>query len=84
MKGILKGLIGLGTLLLGLALWIAGSVFEGLVRGLGGYACDPTSDERCELDQKKFRRAVDGGESVQEALDEQIYPMCQFWMYWMV
>ena len=36
MRGIWKGLIGLGILLLGLALWIAGSVFEGLAGGLAG------------------------------------------------
>ncbi|MHC1568694.1 MAG: type III-B CRISPR module RAMP protein Cmr1 [Candidatus Syntropharchaeia archaeon] len=39
--------------------------YEALVRGLGGYACDPTSERRCEL------------RSVQEALDEQICPACQ-------
>lgn len=27
--------------------------YEALVRGLGGYACDPTSDQRCEYDPKK-------------------------------
>ena len=27
--------------------------YEALVRGLGGYACDPTSDDRCEYDPKK-------------------------------
>jgi CRISPR-associated protein Cmr1 len=27
--------------------------YEALVRGLGGYACDPTSDARCEYDPKK-------------------------------
>lgn len=27
--------------------------YEALVRGLGGYACDPTSEERCEYDPKK-------------------------------
>ena len=55
--------------------------YEALVRGLGGYACDPTSDDirykRCELDQKKFLRAIKEGKSIQEALDEQICPACQ-------
>lgn len=55
--------------------------YEALVRGLGGYACDPTSDNRkykkCELDQKKFQRAIKEGRSIQEALDEQICPACQ-------
>ena len=36
MRGIWKGLMGLGILLLGLALWIAGSIFEGLAGGLAG------------------------------------------------
>lgn len=36
MKNIWKGLIGFGTLLLGLALWIAGSIFEGFAGGLAG------------------------------------------------
>lgn len=27
--------------------------YEALVRGLDGYACDPTSDQRCECDPKK-------------------------------
>jgi len=28
--------------------------YEALVRGLGGYACDPTSDDRCEYDPRKL------------------------------
>lgn len=27
--------------------------YEALVRGLGGYACDPTGEDRCEYDPKK-------------------------------
>ncbi|MDW7985580.1 MAG: type III-B CRISPR module RAMP protein Cmr1, partial [Acidobacteriota bacterium] len=27
--------------------------YEALVRGLGGYACDPTSEDRCEYDPKQ-------------------------------
>jgi CRISPR-associated protein Cmr1 len=54
--------------------------YEALVRGLGGYACDPASrneDERCRLDYDKFKVAMDSGESTQQALDEQICPACQ-------
>lgn len=51
--------------------------YEALVRGLGGYACDPTSDEKCELNHKKFDKAIKNGKSIQEALDEQICPACQ-------
>ena len=36
MENIWKGLIGLFVFLLGLALWIAGSIFEGFTRGLAG------------------------------------------------
>lgn len=51
--------------------------FEALVRGLGGYACDPTSNKRCELKQDKFKKAIYSGKSIQEALDEQLCPACQ-------
>ena len=51
--------------------------YEALVRGLGGYACDPTSDRKCELKQDKFNEAIKSGKSIQGALDEQICPACQ-------
>jgi len=57
--------------------------YEAIVRGLGGYACDPTSDgnagilKRCELDDKKFKESLESGTSVQDALDEQICPACR-------
>lgn len=55
--------------------------YEALVRGLGGYACDPTSNEknykRCELKPDKFYKALMEGKSIQDALDEQICPACQ-------
>ena len=51
--------------------------YEALVRGLGGYACDPTSKEKCELDQRRLQKAIREGKSIQEALDEQICPSCQ-------
>lgn len=55
--------------------------YEALVRGLGGYACDPTSDGKCELNKDKFDKAIESGKSIQEAiqkaLDEQICPACQ-------
>ncbi len=37
---------------------IAGSLrwwYEVLVRGLGGFACDPTSDDRCQLDEAAYQ-----------------------------
>ena len=51
--------------------------YEALVRGLGGYACDPTSAIKCELKQDTFNKAVKSGKSIQEALDEQLCPACQ-------
>ncbi len=55
--------------------------YEALIRGLGGYACDPTSDKvlfkKCELNQEKFNKAIKSGKPIQEALDEQICPACQ-------
>jgi CRISPR-associated protein Cmr1 len=54
--------------------------YEALVRGLGGYACDPASrneDKKCRLDYDKFKVAMVSGESTQQALDEQICPACQ-------
>ncbi len=53
--------------------------YEALVRGLGGYACDPTDEKsRCTLDQKKFRKKIEEGQSIQDTLDELgICPVCQ-------
>ena len=51
--------------------------YEAIVRGLGGYACDPTSSGKCELNYGKFSEALNKGKSIQEALDEQICPACQ-------
>ncbi len=58
--------------------------YEALVRGYGGYACDPTSDgfKKCELKEEKFNKASESSKSIQEksiqeALDEQICPACQ-------
>ncbi len=51
--------------------------YEAIVRGLGGYACDPTSEGKCELNYGKFNETLNKGKSIQEALDEQICPACQ-------
>jgi len=52
--------------------------YEVLIRGLGGYACDPTNEsKKCNLEQNKFNKAISSGKSIQEALDEQICPSCQ-------
>jgi CRISPR-associated protein Cmr1 len=50
--------------------------YEVLVRGLGGGACDPTSDDKCELNHKEFRKMLES-KSMQDALDKLICPACQ-------
>ncbi|NPA40530.1 MAG: type III-B CRISPR module RAMP protein Cmr1, partial [Thermodesulfobacteria bacterium] len=35
--------------------------FEAIVRGLGGYVCDPTSENKCQLDQRKFLEGIRNG-----------------------
>jgi CRISPR-associated protein Cmr1 len=40
---------------------IKGSIrwwYEVLIRGLGYYACDPTSDDSCKLEPKKLSRTL--------------------------
>lgn len=32
--------------------------YEALVRGLGGYACDPTSDDRCVYNEREGERSI--------------------------
>lgn len=52
--------------------------YEAIVRGLVGYACDPTNeDSRCKIDQDKFKKSMKSGKTVQEALNKQICPVCQ-------
>ena len=51
--------------------------YEALIRGLGGSACDPTSDNGCKLNQEKFKEALREGKSIQNALGELICPACQ-------
>lgn len=52
--------------------------YEALIRGLGGYACDPTNENsRCKLDHNKFYEAIKNGNSIQDALDAQICQVCQ-------
>ncbi len=61
---------------------IKGSIrwwYEALIRGLGGYACDPTNDG-CNLDLEKFKIYIGNGKDEQkvlEALNLQICPACQ-------
>lgn len=53
--------------------------YEAIVRGLGGYACDP-SKGGCSINKKMFKQCLDSKptqKALQEALDEQICPACQ-------
>jgi CRISPR-associated protein Cmr1 len=40
--------------------------FEAIVRGFGGYACDPNSNRKCELDPRKFKKTRNS-KSLQDA-----------------
>lgn len=61
---------------------IKGSIrwwYEALVRGLDGYACDP-SNSGCHLELKEFKKHIGDGKDEQkvlEALNSQICPVCQ-------
>lgn len=52
---------------------------EALVRGLGGYACDPTDDgppKRCEFNVKAYERAVKAGQSRQRGVEKGLQDVC--------
>ncbi len=53
---------------------------EALVRGMGGYACSPTSENRCELDNQKFQQLLDtlGYHQAIGRMRKDICPVCQF------
>lgn len=53
--------------------------YEALVRGLGGYACDPTSDDaqaRCEFDTKAYEQAKKDGKAETEAINAGLHSVC--------
>ena len=53
--------------------------YEALVRGLGGQACDPTSEEpkdRCQFDSKAYERVKQEGKSQTEALQAGLATIC--------
>lgn len=53
--------------------------YEALVRGLGGYACDPTSDNpeaRCSFDSKAYQKAKTNGIAEQEAIQAGLKTVC--------
>ncbi len=53
--------------------------YEAIVRGLGGYACDPTSEDpkkRCEFDTKAYEQARKDGKSEAEAINAGLHSVC--------
>lgn len=53
--------------------------YEALVRGLGGYACDPTSEDaqaRCEFDTKVYEQAKKDGKCESEAIKAGLRSVC--------
>ncbi|PWH19141.1 MAG: type III-B CRISPR module RAMP protein Cmr1 [Anaerolineae bacterium] len=53
--------------------------YEALVRGLGGYACDPTSDDpnaRCEFDTKAYEQTKKNGKGENEAIQAGLHTVC--------
>lgn len=57
--------------------------YEALVRGLGGYACDPTGEDsnedskaRCEFDSKAYEQAKKDGKSETEAINAGLHTVC--------
>ncbi|OPX77298.1 MAG: hypothetical protein A4E44_00094 [Methanosaeta sp. PtaB.Bin018] len=53
--------------------------YEALVRGLGGYACDPTSENRelrCAFDSKAYEKAKKEGQSDDEAIRAGLKTVC--------
>ncbi len=53
--------------------------YEALVRGLGGYACDPTSDApnaRCQFDSKAYEAAKREGKTEEEAIQAGLHTVC--------
>ena len=54
--------------------------YEAIVRGMGGYACDPTSDYKCKFDTKGYEDAWNDGKSIEDALTiglREVCPACQ-------
>jgi CRISPR-associated protein Cmr1 len=55
--------------------------YEALIRGYGGFACNPTGTEerlKCKLDEKKFKELLKSEKSIKKALDRSgICSACQ-------
>lgn len=54
--------------------------YEAIVRGLGGYACDPTSDDKCKFDTRGYEDALNDDKSIDDSLTiglRGVCPACQ-------
>ncbi|TFH42993.1 MAG: type III-B CRISPR module RAMP protein Cmr1 [ANME-2 cluster archaeon] len=49
--------------------------YEAIVRGLGGYACDPTK-ESCKFDTKSYEKALRKGKGTENALEVGLKEVC--------
>lgn len=53
--------------------------YEAIIRGMGGYACDP-SNGGCEFDTKGYEKTLKDGKSVEEAIEiglKSVCPVCR-------
>lgn len=53
--------------------------YEAIVRGLGGYACDPTGEDpkaRCEFDTKVYEQTKKDGKTEDEAIKAGLHSVC--------
>lgn len=49
--------------------------YEAIMRGLGGYACDPTK-ESCKFDTKSYEKALREGKCIENALEAGLKEVC--------
>ncbi|MFH1562141.1 MAG: type III-B CRISPR module RAMP protein Cmr1 [Nitrospirota bacterium] len=50
--------------------------YEAIVRGLGGYACDPTGDNKCEFNTKAYEKAKKDDKPKGEAIKNGLANVC--------
>ncbi|MEK7275302.1 MAG: type III-B CRISPR module RAMP protein Cmr1, partial [Candidatus Desantisbacteria bacterium] len=50
--------------------------YEAIVRGLGGYACDPTGNNKCEFNTKAYEKAKKDRKSIEEAIKIGLADVC--------
>ena len=50
--------------------------YEAIVRGMGGYACDPTSSDSCKFDTDRYENALENGKNIENALAVGLKKVC--------